>query len=74
MKMKRKPTKRELAVILAVHAAITALTWRDIARRPEGGIRGNPMAWRTASALNTAGSGAYWLFGRQSVTRSAPLS
>ena len=54
-----------IPIALAVHAAIAALTWRDIANRPDRRIRGPKMLWRVASALNTLGSGAYWVLGRK---------
>ena len=62
---KRKPNKPALAISLVVHVAITALTWWDLQKRPAEQIRGNKMIWRVASALNTTGSAAYWLFGRR---------
>ena len=55
-----------IPIVLAVHATIAALTWRDIANRPDRRIGGGPKAlWRVASALNTMGSGAYWTIGRK---------
>jgi hypothetical protein len=41
------------------------LTWRDLRARPAGQVRGNKKIWQVASALNTSGSAAYWLFGRR---------
>jgi hypothetical protein len=54
-----------LAAILAAHAAITTLTWRDIRHRDAGQVRGSKRAWRIASALNTGGSLAYLALGRR---------
>jgi hypothetical protein len=54
-----------IPIILAVHATIAALTWRDIAHRPARRIRGPKTLWRVASALNTMGSSAYWVIGRR---------
>jgi len=48
-----------------VHVGVTAWTWRDIRRRPAAGIRGSEGLWRFLSAVNTLGSGAYWLVGRR---------
>lgn len=63
--MKRKPNKAALAVIAVVHVAVMALTWRDLRSRPAADVRGNKKAWRVASAVNTGGSAAYWIFGRR---------
>ncbi len=62
--MSQKPNKAVLAAIAIVHVGITTLTWRDLRYRPAEAVRGNKTVWRIASALNTAGSLAYWLFGR----------
>jgi hypothetical protein len=65
-KKKDKPVnKRLLAGGLAVHLVAVTLTWRDIARRSADRIRGSKALWRLASAANTLGSAAYWLFGRR---------
>ena len=65
MERKRKPNKLVLAVVGVVHLSVMALTWRDLRSRPPGQVRGNKKFWRVASALNTTGSAAYWLFGRR---------
>jgi hypothetical protein len=62
---RRKPDKRVLAFVGVLHAAIAALTWRDIGRRSARQVRGGKLLWRVASALNTLGSAAYWLVGRR---------
>lgn len=62
---RRKPNKLVLAVIGVVHLTVMTLTWRDLRSRPPGQVRGNKKIWRVASALNTTGSAAYWLFGRR---------
>ncbi len=58
-----------LALVLAytaiVHVPITTLTWRDLRYRPATQVRGNKKVWQIASAVNTTGSVAYWLFGRR---------
>jgi len=62
---KGKPNIVVLAVVAAVHVTAVALTWRDLRSRPAGQVRGPKNFWRVASALNTTGSVAYWLFGRR---------
>jgi hypothetical protein len=62
---KRKPNKLVLATIGVVHLTVMTLTWRDLRARPAGQVRGNKKIWQVASALNTSGSAAYWLFGRR---------
>lgn len=62
---KSKPDKRVLAAIAVFHTAAVVLTWRDLRARPDGQVRGDRRIWRIASALNTLGSAAYWLFGRR---------
>jgi hypothetical protein len=52
-----------VAYIGLVHIPVTVLTWRDLSTRPAAQIRGSKSIWRLASALNTTGSVAYWLFG-----------
>jgi hypothetical protein len=54
-----------LAPFLVAHVVITAFTWRDLRRRTDDQVRGSKRIWRMASAVNTLGSLAYWLFGRQ---------
>jgi hypothetical protein len=62
--IQRKDVRR-VAPILVAHAAITALTWRDLRRRPEDQVRGSKRLWRVASAMNTVGSVAYLAMGRK---------
>jgi hypothetical protein len=57
--------KRVLAVALVIHLIMVSLTWRDLSRRPDAGVRGRKRFWRLASLLNTSGSVTYWLFGRR---------
>jgi hypothetical protein len=61
----RKPNKLVLAAVAVVHLTVMTLTWRDLRGRPAGQVRGNKRFWQVASALNTSGSVAYWLFGRR---------
>jgi hypothetical protein len=58
--------KRVLVVALIVHVIAVTLTWRDLRKRSAQAVRGNKRVWQVASALNTSGSAAYWLFGRKS--------
>lgn len=61
----RKPNKVVLAIIVVMHLTAATLTWRDLRDRPAEQIRGSKAFWRIASAVNTGGSAAYWLFGRR---------
>jgi hypothetical protein len=61
----RKPNKLVLAIIAVVHLTAVTLTWRDLRSRPAAQVRGPKRIWQVASALNTSGSVAYWLFGRR---------
>ena len=61
----RRPNKLVLALIGVVHLTAVTLTWRDLRSRPAGQVRGPKRVWQVASALNTTGSAAYWLFGRR---------
>ena len=65
MAAKRKPNKLVLGIIAAVHLTAVTLTWRDLRSRPAAQVRGPKRIWQVASALNTSGSVAYWLFGRR---------
>lgn len=61
----RRPNKLVLAIIAVVHLTAVTLTWRDLRSRPAAQVRGPKRVWQVASALNTSGSAAYWLFGRR---------
>ena len=65
MAAKRKPNKLVLAIIAVVHLTAVTLTWRDLRSRPAAQVRGPKRIWQVASALNTTGSAAYWIFGRR---------
>jgi hypothetical protein len=65
MAAQRKPNKLVLAIIAVVHVTAVTLTWRDLRSRPAAQVRGPKRIWQVASALNTSGSAAYWLFGRR---------
>ena len=62
--LQRKNIMRAIPVLVA-HAAITAVTWRDIQRRPVDQMRGSKRLWRVASAVNTIGTVAYVAVGRK---------
>jgi hypothetical protein len=62
---KRKPNILVVAAIAAVHLTAVTLTWRDLRSRPAGQVGGPNKVCQAASALNTTGSVAYWLFGRR---------
>jgi hypothetical protein len=64
--------KKVLLVALVIHVVVLKLTWLDLRRRPDAGVRGKKRVWRLASSLNTTGSVAYWLFGRRRVPAVAP--
>jgi hypothetical protein len=68
---KTAPSRPLMAVIGVAHLIITALTWRDLCRRPPELVRGSKLIWRIASAANTGGSLAYLLFGRRRAGRDA---
>jgi hypothetical protein len=61
--------KRVLIVALVLHVIMLKLTWLDLSRRPDAGVRGPKRIWRLWSGLNTAGSVAYWMFGRRPVSQ-----
>ena len=65
MAANRKPNKLVLAIIAVVHLTAVTLTWRDLRSRPAAQVRGPKRIWQVASALNTSGSAAYWIFGRR---------
>jgi hypothetical protein len=62
---KDRPNKQVLAAVAIVHSTVAALTWRDLRSRAPEQVRGSKAVWRTASAMNTLGSVAYWLLGRR---------
>jgi hypothetical protein len=54
-----------LAVIIPVHLAVTAFTWRDLRTRAPERVRGSKRFWRAASGANTLGSLLYFTLGRR---------
>jgi hypothetical protein len=60
-----KLTPRQIAILLVAHVAVTAVTWRDLARRTDDEVRGSRRVWRVASALQMGNSLVYWLFARK---------
>lgn len=61
----RKPSKPVIAVIVAGQVLSGALAWRDLARRPDGEIRGRKNLWRLFITVNPGNSIVYWLAGRR---------
>jgi hypothetical protein len=58
---------KPLAVVIPVHIAVTAFTWRDLRSRAPEQVRGNKRLWRIASGANTLGSLLYFTLGRKRV-------
>jgi hypothetical protein len=54
-----------IAAVLVVHLVVASFTWRDLRRRSDDQVRGPKAVWRLASAANTGGSVAYFVFGRK---------
>ena len=50
---------------LIAHAILTALVWRDIARRDPSELRGSKTLWRILTAINTGNHALYLLVGRR---------
>jgi len=61
----KKADPRIVVAAVAIQAVIAALTLRDLAQRPADAVRGPKWVWRIFGTANTAGSAAYWLFGRK---------
>jgi hypothetical protein len=61
-----RSTIKSLAVILPIHVAVTAITWRDLGTRAPEQVRGSKRFWRVASGANTLGSVLYFAIGRRS--------
>ena len=65
--MATRPQNPWLALpALVVHVALTAVVWRDIARRQPSELRGSRTLWRVLTALNTGNHLVYLLVGRSS--------
>lgn len=62
----RLKTIKTLAILLPLHAAVTAITWRDLATRAPEQVRGSKRFWRMTSGVNTLGSLLYFTVGRRS--------
>jgi hypothetical protein len=62
--------KQILVVVLVIHLIMARVTWLDLRRRPDAGVRGRKRLWRTWSFFNTTGSLAYWTIGRRRVRAS----
>jgi hypothetical protein len=61
----RKPSKRVLAVVVAVQLVSCALAWRDLAGRSDEQVRGRKNLWRAFITINPGNSVVYWLVGRR---------
>ncbi|HXL87869.1 MAG TPA: hypothetical protein VN969_02620 [Streptosporangiaceae bacterium] len=61
----RKPPAAFWAALAVAHVTVTALTWRDLRRRPAAQVRGSKKFWQVFSALNMGNSLLYWLFARR---------
>jgi hypothetical protein len=62
----RRRARPELAVpALLSHLVLTALIWRDIARRDPAELRGSKTLWRALTAMNTGNHVLYHLVGRR---------
>lgn len=60
----RRPPRPDIVVpALLGHVLLTALAWRDIARRDPSELRGGKNLWRLVTALNTGNHALYWLVG-----------
>ena len=59
------PPRPVVALLVALHVAVTTFVWRDIGRRPDAQIRGPKTLWRVLTALNTGNSLVYLLLGRK---------
>jgi hypothetical protein len=68
---RKKPSPKVIAAILVGHAAITALTWRDLRHRTDAQVRGSKKFWRVVSAANSSNSLLYLLFGRRKAPQPA---
>jgi len=60
---------KPLAVVIPVHAAVTAFTWWDLRGRAPEQVRGSKRLWQFASGVNTLGSLLYFTLGRKHSTR-----
>jgi hypothetical protein len=62
----RRGAKPEIVFpALLGHIVMTALVWRDIARRDPSELRGSKTIWRVLTALNTGNHLLYYLVGRR---------
>lgn len=53
------------ATIVPIEIVLSALAWRDLARRPDVQVRGSKRFWRALISVNPGNSVIYWLFGRR---------
>lgn len=57
--------KRIIAIVVPLQFALSALAWRDLARRPGAQVRGPKIFWRVFVSLNPGNSIVYWTIGRR---------
>jgi hypothetical protein len=62
---KRRPRPEVVGPALLTHVVLTALVWRDIARRDPTELRGSKNLWRLLTAMNTGNHLLYLLVGRR---------
>jgi Phospholipase_D-nuclease N-terminal len=57
--------KTTMLVAAAVHLALAATAWTDLARRPAEQVNGPKAVWGFVIAVNFIGPISYFLFGRK---------
>ena len=57
--------KTGMLVAAAVHLALAATAWTDLARRPAEQLNGPKPLWAVVIAVNFIGPISYFLFGRK---------
>ena len=60
-----RPSRPILVALVVLHAVVTAITLRDLARRSEAQVRGPRWFWRVFTPLQMGNSAVYWLVGRK---------
>ena len=60
-------TQRQTGMLVAaaVHLALAATAWTDLARRPAALVRGPKALWAVLIAVNFIGPLSYFVFGRR---------
>jgi hypothetical protein len=57
--------KKLLLIIVPIEIVAAILARRDLARRPDSGVRGSKRFWRLFVLLNPGNALLYWLVGRR---------